>query len=439
MAHKKKMRKERGANWEPKVCYRTNRGKWMVDCGFKLDAGKRIRQLFDTEAEAVAWAADKKAEYLEILKGRKQDEKQGTFARLSSLTETQRKHIVEALSIVSEDTSKIIRALKFYEKHTTTADASRLVSDVFKEYMAAKAASGRRPRTINDAKGKLESFVAALKDRSIAEITTADVEGWLNDQGYTPATRNAYRVAIVGLFNHAVERRYREYNPAAVIKAVTVDQGLPEIHTTAQVKAILQAACKFVPVENIVEAREANGKVAKLKERPISDPIKILKARSKVVPYLAIGYFAGLRPENELANLDWKDVDFSAKTIRVSPATAKKRRQRYVDMSDNLIQWLVPYVQKEGKIGYSRTIFRTVREKASVEWSKDVMRHSFGSYLLAYNEDAPKTALQMGHTRVDVLFNHYRNLVKKKDAKDYWNIVPADSAKINQQPDQKVS
>ena len=127
-------------------------------------------------------------------------------------------------------------------------------------------------------------------------------------------------------------------------------------------------------------------------------------------------------------------MDFAAKTIRVSPATAKKRRQRYVDMSDNLIQWLTPYVQKEGKIGFSRKYFRTARENSKIEWSKDVMRHSFGSYLLAQNEDAPKTAMQMGHSGVDVLFNHYRNLVKKSAATDYWNIVPEVSASDTASP-----
>jgi integrase len=107
-------------------------------------------------------------------------------------------------------------------------------------------------------------------------------------------------------------------------------------------------------------------------------------------------------------------------------------------MSDNLIPWLAPYVQKEGKIGYSRRAFKEVREAAGIEWSKDVMRHCFGSYLLAHNEDAPKTAMQMGHSGVDVLFNHYRNLVKKQDAVDYWNIEPDNKAQIIQFPVAKV-
>ncbi|MEI8140617.1 MAG: hypothetical protein WCI03_12210, partial [bacterium] len=63
-----------------------------------------------------------------------------------------------------------------------------------------------------------------------------------------------------------------------------------------------------------------------------------------------------------------------------------------------------------------------------------VGNNSFGSYLLAHNEDAPKTALQMGHSHVDVLFNHYRNLVKKSEAGKYWEIVPQDKPGIIQFP-----
>ena len=427
MARKKKSKRARGASWEPKVRYRNDRCVWMVDLGTKFTPR---RLYFATEAEALSEAAAKKTVYLDRLAGQKQAAKDKVAFNWHNLTNDQQNNLAVAFASVNGDTGRIIRALTFYSKHTSTADASRKLDDVSTEYLAAKTASGKRERTIADARVKLTPFLKTFGRQSVSSVTTADVEGWLNDQVYTPSTRNAYRVAISGLFTHALKRRYTDYNPVAAIESVKVDQGLPAIHTPAQVKALLKAFSNYIPSENVVVARDKNRKVTKSEDRPITDPAKIFQARAMIVPYLAIGYFAGLRPENELANLDWKDVDISAKTIRVSPATAKKRRQRYVDMSDNLIQWLTPYVQKEGKIGFSRKYFRAAREESKIEWSKDVMRHSFGSYLLALNEDAPKTAMQMGHSGVDVLFNHYRNLVKKSDATAYWNIAPEDDAKV---------
>jgi hypothetical protein len=49
-------------------------------------------------------------------------------------------------------------------------------------------------------------------------------------------------------------------------------------------------------------------------------------------------------------------------------------------------------------------------------------------YYLAKHQDAAKTALQMGHVRMDVLFNHYRELVTRDDAEKYWNIAPSRQA-----------
>ena len=395
MARKTKVKRERGTNWEPKIRYREDRKRWMVDLGNKFTHRKLY---FATEAEAIAEAAKKKADHLALLVGKKEAAREKVAFNWYNLNSTQQSHLATAFVTVNGDTSRIIRALTYYDRHTRSADASRMLADVSAEYLATKKGSGKRPRTIADAQFKLKGFIEKFGTVSLTDITTSDVEGWLNGTGYTSTTRNSYRRAICGLFNYAVKRRYMEYNPATAIETVTVDQGLPTIHSVAQVRAILGAASNYTPSRYVVEARAKNRKVTKGEVRPITDPVEIFQARSMIVPYLAIGYFAGLRPENELANLDWKDLDFEGKTIRVDPSTAKKRRQRYVDMSDNLIQWLAPYVQKAGKIGFSRTILIAVRIKAGVEWSKDVMRHSYGSYLLAHNEYAPKTALQMGHT-----------------------------------------
>jgi len=43
-----------------------------------------------------------------------------------------------------------------------------------------------------------------------------------------------------------------------------------------------------------------------------------------------------------------------------------------------------------------------------------------------------KTALELGHTRSDILFNHYRNLVKPADA--YWQILPKREGNVLQVP-----
>jgi len=111
---------------------------------------------------------------------------------------------------------------------------------------------------------------------------------------------------------------------------------------------------------------------------------------------------------------------------------AKKRRQRLVDISDNLVEWLAPYAKESGPMEFGRYDYDKVRREAAVEWSNDIMRHTYGSYHLTRFEDAAKTSLQMGHTRTDVLFNHYRDLVTREDAETFWGITPRPGSNVIQ-------
>ena len=436
MARKKRIKRERGANWEPKIRERPDRGLWMVDLGTKFTP-RRI--YFATEVEATAKAAEKKAEFLANLTAKtaekKQEAKSAGAVRFSGLTERQRGDMAAALSNAGNDSATVARAVEFYLKHHGPAGSSRKLCRVYREYITAKRRLGRRSATVKDAHVKLYPFVEAYRTAKVSEVTTNDVERWLDRRGFTPITRNSYRAAIVALFNHAVRRQYIEVNPASVIELSAMDQTMPGIHTVEEVRRMLNAARDYIPTAAYVVTKRKKGwEVVEGSRRLETDPDKILEARARIVPYLAIGYFAGLRPQNELANLDWKDIDFTDRTIRVDPATAKKRRQRFVDMSDNLLQWLTPYVRKSGKIGFSRFTFRAVRKAAGVEWPKDVMRHCFGTYHSAMHQDNAKTSAQMGHSRTSELFKSYKNLVKRSAATDYWKIAPESQGDVIQLP-----
>jgi hypothetical protein len=57
-------------------------------------------------------------------------------------------------------------------------------------------------------------------------------------------------------------------------------------------------------------------------------------------------------------------------------------------------------------------------------WPANAMRHSYASYRLADCHDAARVSLEMGNSP-QIIFAHYRELVKPKDAKSYWQIKPA--------------
>jgi integrase len=63
------------------------------------------------------------------------------------------------------------------------------------------------------------------------------------------------------------------------------------------------------------------------------------------------------------------------------------------------------------------------------DWPQNALRHSFASYHLARFSDAAALALELGHTNSNLVFQHYRQLVKPKRAERYWKIVPAVAGK----------
>ena len=116
-----------------------------------------------------------------------------------------------------------------------------------------------------------------------------------------------------------------------------------------------------------------------------------------------------------------------------TPQTAKRRRQRFVEMSDNLIVWLLPYRKTHGPVSPPGITFRRRRvrvlDKAGVgKWLRDGLRHTYGSYHIALHQDAAKTAFEMGHRgNSDLVYQHYRKLVTKSDAERFWQIRPRQS------------
>ena len=151
-------------------------------------------------------------------------------------------------------------------------------------------------------------------------------------------------------------------------------------------------------------------------------------ASETLIPSIAIGAFAGLR-RAELERLDWKEIDLQSRLIEVTASKAKSARRRFIKIKPNLLLWLKPYAKPNGPVAppnFSKLLDKA-REAAHIEiWPNNALRHSFASYYLAHfkKAGAAELALEMGHTSANVVFQHYRELVKPKDAKRYWNIVP---------------
>jgi integrase len=340
--------------------------------------GKRERKFFETRNEAETYAKIKEIEILN------QGREGATFS-------TQLRVMAQRAEDVLKPFNKtVLDAAEFYAKHLRTISGSRRIADVVAELLAAREADGMSAAYLHDLRIRLGSFVKTFGDRMIAELTAKDVSVWLRALKVGAVSRNTVRRRLSTLFVFAKRQGYTAENPIADVDRAKELEGEIEILTVAQTARLLESA------------------------------------HAETLPYWTIGAFAGLRSA-EIGRLDWSEVDFEAGLIEVKAAKSKTASRRLVNMQPNLREWLAPYRKHRVNvcpIGLRKKL-EADRDRADLreDWPSNALRHSFGSYHLAQFKDAAALALQMGNSPA-MIFKHYRELVKPKDAERYWQIKP---------------
>jgi len=99
-----------------------------------------------------------------------------------------------------------IPLLSAVERFMADAKAANLktitVSDLVKEFIAAKKSDGLSSRYIKDCELRLGRFGRDFQTQ-IANVKTADIDAWLRSLNQSPRSRNNFRVLIVTLFSFA--------------------------------------------------------------------------------------------------------------------------------------------------------------------------------------------------------------------------------------------
>jgi integrase len=244
----------------------------------------------------------------------------------------------------------------------------------------------------DDARKRWRRFVNHMGPETLATDVTSDaVRRWIMALPVADITRGNFHRNCSAVFSYAMNAELVTENPFRKVKKPTVEtkDGV-EVFTPAQMAALLKAA----------------------------DPTWL--------PALAIGGFAGLRPE-ELRRLDWDEVDMKAGFIEVKASKSKTGQRRLVTISKNLLAWLERYAGETGRVvkpnERKKRLAAMVKAKLK-RWPMDVLRHSFASYHVAMHKDLNATALELGHTSTKMLFQHYREAVKPEAAKAWWALMP---------------
>ena len=303
--------------------------------------------------------------------------------------------VAECLKTVG-DLANLHAAVKFYrQRHRQVAKKS--VPDLVAEFLALKESRGASPRYMADLRWRLEKFSDDCT-KETANVTTQDVQEWLDGQKLAAQHYRNFRTVLNTLFEHARARSYCFDNPIEDVEKIKVPNG--------------GSIAIFTPVE-----------IGKL----------LGAASPDFLPSVALGAFAGLRTA-EVERIEWRDIDLAGGFIHIGSDKAKTRSRRLVPIHPNLAQWLAPYAKRNGRVwpGTSNDLqhTRAALVKASgVAWKDNGLRHSFISYRLAEIQNAAQVALEAGNSP-NVVFKHYRELVKPADAVKWFAVAPEQPANV---------
>ena len=321
------------------------------------------------------------------------------------------------------------QSIKIIEKYCDAVNNSKTLFEAYGEYIDDLTAQGLSIRHIDSQEHRIKRFMEFFgEDTPVMLTDPKKIEKWIFDlricsfkedkkakpkaDGSYPKimqvgkeissakTRNNYRTALLAFFSYCKRKGYINENPIERVAKIKEKPKEPEIFTVSELRNIL-------------------------KKSPEGSDIRA---------YIAIAAFAGLRLA-EVQRLTWNKIDLMDKTISLDGAIVKTARRRIVEMSDNLVQWLLPYALKMNtnelvlESNFQNRL-DSFKEENGIAWKHNGLRHSAASYYLALTGDEAKTALQMGHN-INVLKTNYKGLVKEKDAKAYFNIHPKEVETID--------
>jgi integrase len=358
---------------------------WCVDVPPHLsETGKRKRKFFTTEREA-------KAE-CETLKARKDN----FGISLTAMTPARIAEAAEAYKRLEGVPISLLSAVETALALHKERNSSLPFDELFDLYLAR----------IQKRSAKHKDSMRQTKDRfpSLHKTLACDITPKMLDElllPLPPASRDLAMRHWRSVLRYGIKRQYLQANPIERMDFAGSAPKEVEIYTVKAVENLLKDA-----LENNLE----------------------------LLPFYVFGFFCGIRPENELENLDWQYVHLDKRKHVVIPATiSKTRKYREVDLSPNAIAWLREYKarggQMEGKVvPWEHENLRKHRkasaERIKVQWIQDGMRHTFASYWLPIHHDVDRLMGQMGHIDPATFSRHYHAGVPRADAKKFWAIRP---------------
>jgi integrase len=379
--------------------YEVNRGHRTVYSVAHKDGGRRQLKQFGDLGTALTWASNRAKE---IDRGKAPSlmlppDEAAAYQRAkkilagtgNALDEIAREY-VDARDTLG-GAVRLDDAATFYAERRLRL-VQRTVPEVVEELLAARA--HKSIRHVKDLRGRLGRFAREVTGH-IANVTRRDLALWLRGLGLSSRSHDNFRQVLVLLFRFAQKQAY-----------------LPEGRTEAE---------KTEPMGD-----NGDGEIAIF----TADEMRRLlsAAGNDVLPYLALGAFAGIRTA-EIVRLDWQEINFETGYIEIKKSKAKTKGRRLIKMQPNLVAWLKKAAKTSGPVTPLARPEKTASEviaaklDPAISWKRNGLRHSYCTYRYAILQNEHQVSAEMGNSPA-MVFANYRALATKEQAEEWFAIVP---------------
>lgn len=345
-------------------------GKWRADLSMK---GERYRQVCNTVQDAK-----------NFLDGITEELQQDTPLSFHDLNDARQARALLPPSVT------LVQAVTHYNESLQNIRPLSCM-EAYVRYLRDKESANLKPRSLGDIRYKVGRFAAAFPTIDIHTITAEILTEFLKNFPMSPLSRRNFRRQLSGFFEWCrhPSRLHCRTNPAAALTMPITDEQQHGILTTAELAALLEGARRYDP---------------------------------SMLAHIAIAAWSGAR-NSEIEALEWRDINFQEKRIHIAARVSKTRQQRYVELEPVLTAWL-EVIEHAGRISVNaNNRLPRLRKRLGMDWPRNALRNSYGSYHLALYRDAARTAENMGNSR-DILFRHYRELATLEEAKAWFSLTP---------------
>jgi len=413
---------------------------YRVDVGQRVTGGKRIFRQFKTRDEAEAFAS--------LMARERANNGVASFA----ISLDQRSLAERAFSLLQASNlpeTALLDCVQFYLRHHKPEGGDITVSALVERYIKGKrsgeTAKGGKPlrdRSLQDIESRLSIFCKSFGTKLVKDLAPKDLRLWLDDPTWTRQTSRNYHTILGGLFGYALSHKHVGSSPLAAVAKPT--RAGDEEQTIG-----------------ILLVEEALALLEAVRSHP----------ELELGWFVALGLFCGARTA-ELERLAVADVKLDQGFLHIGPTVAKKRRLRNVDFSVATFDDITiagenskPYTERRtlildpagawlracpapstGRVtpaafryrwmrlleicGWTRRDPDTKQWIFEKPWPSNALRHTYASMLFELTSNAPLVSTRLGHADGDLLFEHYRALVKKGEGRRFFSLTPPVSGNI---------